>query len=168
MLSPTLGHRMMGCVLLRSTVTEQAAAAAKKVDQHHLPPPEEVADEAAQQRPQHTVEEASHQHPPHTVSEAAHHHPLHTHCGDCDGLAATDGQGALAVGGFSSSFISSQRIFLPQLLLPSLSYFQTTFPCLPCTTSWFRTRTPVSSAAWSLYPPRPWCSAVERPSAGSW
>ena len=123
-LSPTLRHRMMGCVLLRAQVTEQAAAAAEKVDQHHLPPPEEVVDEAAQLRPLHTVEETAHQHPllpeqvPPRVDDVR------------DKLAVTDEQGELAVRGFSSSFISSPRRFLPQLLLPSFSYFQTP-QCMP-------------------------------------
>ena len=122
-LSPTLRHRMMGCVLLRAQVTEQAAAAAEKVDQHHLPPSEEVVDEAAQHRPPHIVEEAAHQLPllpgqlPPRVDEVR------------DKLAVTDDQGELAVRGFSSSFISSLRRFLPQLLLPSFSYFQTPSVC---------------------------------------
>ena len=109
-LSPTLRHRMMGCVLLRAQVTEQAAAAAEKVDQHHLPPPEEVVDEAAQLRPLHTVEETAHQHPllpeqvPPRVDDVR------------DKLAVTNEQGELPVRGFSSSFISSPRRFLPQLL----------------------------------------------------
>ena len=114
----------MGCVLLRAQVTEQAAAAAEKVDQHHLPPPEEVVDEAAQLRPLHTVEETAHQHPllpeqvPPRVDDVR------------DKLAVTDEQGELPVRGFSSSFIYSPRRFLPQLLLPSFSYFQTP-QCMP-------------------------------------
>ena len=106
-LSPTLRHRMMGCVLLRAQVTEQAAAAAEKVDQHHLPPPEEVVDDPL----------LPEQVPP-RVDDVR------------DKLAVTDEQGELPVRGFSSSFIYSPRRFLPQLLLPSFSYFQTP-QCMP-------------------------------------